>query len=182
MNILELIAIVFSLISVWLTSRNNILCWPFGIIGILAFSKIFFDKAEFGNLYLQLFFIAQSIIGWMNWSNKDNIVKNLTRKNVLILSSVTPILVLFISLLTLKSNHYILDTLTTLLSIFGSILLIYKFIEAWYFWIVADILYIFLFYKNGLYTTSILYFIFLILAYIGLKDWLNLKKIKNEVQ
>ena len=46
-------------------------------------------------------------------------------------------------------------------------------IEAWILWIIADILYILFFMLNGLYLSSFLYFIFLLLAVYGFFNWKN---------
>jgi len=172
---MEIIAVLFSLISVWLTSKNKIWCWPTGIIGILAFAYLFYTKSEFANFWLQGLFLAQSIYAWINW-NKNNEIKSLKKTEFFeILSYLAPTL-LIVSYLTIESTHPILDTITTTLSIFGMFLLLFKKIEAWYFWIVADILYIILFIQNQLYLSSFIYLVFLILSIQGLINWNKIKK------
>jgi nicotinamide mononucleotide transporter len=77
------------------------------------------------------------------------------------------------------STHVVLDTVTTTLSIAGMFLLIHKNLEAWYLWIVADILYVILFLQDELYLSSLVYFVFAILAYFGYKNWK--KQLKNGI-
>ena len=178
---MEIIAVLFSLVSVWLTSKNKIWCWPTGIIGILAFAYLFYTKGEWGNLVLQFVFLLQSIDGWTNW-NKPTTKVSKIRKDELY-SHIMGFIVLstLVSILTTisGSTHIVLDTVTTTLSIAGMFLLIHKSLEAWYCWILADILYVILFLENKLYLSSIIYIVFLIMAIFGYKNWK--KQLKNGI-
>ena len=64
-----------------------------------------------------------------------------------------------------------LDGITTGLSIVGTLLLAFKKIDNWYYWIAADVLYIYLFITQELYWSAGIYFVFLLLAISGLKTW-----------
>ena len=48
----EIIAVLFSILSVYLTAKKNPLCWPAGIVGVLAYSWIFYTDDLIGNLLL----------------------------------------------------------------------------------------------------------------------------------
>lgn len=172
---MEIIAVIFSLLSVWLTARKNIWCWPVGIIGILAYSFIFFDKCNWGNFGLQFIFLVQSAWGWKTWKeNNGNPSKldNIERFNIIFATSVTATMVYILSSI-FNGSFLILDSITTSLSIYATFLLGIKKIESWVFWIIADILYVVFFILNGLYLSSVLYFIFLILALYGFLNWKN---------
>jgi nicotinamide mononucleotide transporter len=60
---------------------------------------------------------------------------------------------------------------TTLLSIIALYLLTKRYIENWFFWIIANIVYVFMFLEAQLYFSAVLYFINLILCYKGIKEW-----------
>jgi nicotinamide mononucleotide transporter len=64
-----------------------------------------------------------------------------------------------------------LDALTTILSVFAMFLIAYKVIEGWIYWIVADIIYMWIFYSSELYLSTLIYFIFLCSSTIGLIKW-----------
>jgi nicotinamide mononucleotide transporter len=63
------------------------------------------------------------------------------------------------------------DALTTGLSLAAQYLLCRKRIENWYFWIVADAIYVPLYVSRDLPLTAVLYAIFLMLCVLGLVSW-----------
>jgi nicotinamide mononucleotide transporter len=48
-------------------------------------------------------------------------------------------------------------------------------IDTWFYWIIADILFVVFFLNEEQYLSSITYFVFLILAITGLKQWKKLQ-------
>jgi len=178
---IELIAVTFTLLSVILTVKNNILCWPTSIVGVIFYSIIFYQYNLIGDLFLQLVFFIQSIVGWYNWQNKKSTLSIgwLTNSDRLIFTILTMVLFLLILSITkyLGGNLPILDSSVTTLSIVATILLIKKRIEAWILWIINDILLIMVFSINGLNISSYIYVVFLFLAILGLRGWIKSSKI-----
>lgn len=64
------------------------------------------------------------------------------------------------------------DALTTALSLGAQMMLNRKWIDNWWLWIAADVLYI----TKGLYLTAILYVLFLTMCFIGLRQWCQAAK------
>ncbi len=170
---MEIIAVLFSLISVWLTSKDKIWCWPTGIIGILAFSYLFYTKGEWANVGLQFVFLFQSISAWINWKNPSIKIRKIREEDLPGLVFALFVVGTLVSVFSYNvgSTHPLLDSITTTLSIGGMFLLMHKNIEAWYCWIVADILYVILFLKDNLYLSSFIYIVFLVMAIFGYKNW-----------
>jgi nicotinamide mononucleotide transporter len=175
---MEKIAVLFSLLSVILTTRKNALCWPVGIVGVIAYGYIFYQNRDWSNFLLQFFFILQSILGWLNWNKSETSVSSLEthERFRFIIGSFVVFFCLFIVNKVFSGSFTELDALTATLSIFGMFLLSKSKIEAWFFWILADIIYIYFFFLNQLYLSSALYFLFLILTTYGYFNW---KKLKN---
>lgn len=172
---MEIIAVIFSLVSVWLTTIRNIWCWIIGIIGIIAYSFIFYDKCDWGNFGLQFIFLLQSIWAWINWNKPEKEIKKLPKGHFtkILLSILSLSTLIYLISYSLNGNLLLLDSTTSSISLFAMFLLGYKKIEAWILWIIADILYILFFMMNGLYLSSFLYFIFLLLAVYGFFNWKN---------
>ena len=174
MNIIEVIAVLFSLASVILTVKNKVWCWPVGIIGIIFYTILFFQYNIIGNALLQFLFIGQSLYGWYNWNKPSKYpIKWVSKENRESILGATGLLaVLFSMIINNKGGQSpYFDGITTSLSIMAMLLMAYRKIDAWVIWIIADILFIIFFYINGLYLSSGIYAIFLILATLGLFEW-----------
>lgn len=170
---MEQVATLFTLLSVYLTTKNNNLCWPIGIIGIFGFMNIFYQNNDLANFGLQFLFLFQSIRGWLNWNNKEINIKNWSQNEkittFIVFSSI--LITLFLIFKYFFDDIKYLDIFTTSLSITALFLLTRKIIQTWYFWMIANVLYIIMFFEQQLYYSTILYFILLLLAFNGLLKW-----------
>ena len=63
------------------------------------------------------------------------------------------------------------DAITTALSLVAQFMLSRKWIANWWLWIAADVISIPLYIYKELYLTAGLYFVFLIMCIIGLREW-----------
>lgn len=170
---IETIAVIFSLLSVYYSIKKSVFTWIWGMVGIIFYAVLFYEEKLNSNLWLQLIFLAQSLYGLFNWNK--NVGKNelmiKEMKGYEIFLSAQAVLFIFIILSTL--NNSILDNITSSISIVALFLLSIRRLENWVFWIVADIMYIYMFYQNSNYQSSILYSVFLIMCIIGYKNWKN---------
>lgn len=180
MNLIESIAVLFTLITIILTVKENKYCWAFSIIGVTFYAIFFYQEQIWGNLLLQSVFLIQSVLGWYNWDKPSRYKIRWMSNKRWLLFIIPPILFYLIYTLTtyLGGTNVVIDSITTTLSLMGTMLLVYKKIESWVFWILADIMFIVLFFMGGFYLSAVIYFVFLFLAIKGLKEWSkSLKKI-----
>ena len=175
------VALITGLTYVVLAAKANNLCWVFGIVscGFIAWD----DFTEF-HLYadgvLQILYVILGIIGLVKWmrSSSDEpesfSVKEdgLSRHALAVLGSA--ILAWPLSLLLARYTDAAFgysDSLTTLLSIYATILLIRKVKSNWIYWIVIDVIYVYIFARTGGLLISVLYAIFAIVAVYGYLNW-----------
>lgn len=175
---LEIIAVISTLLCVFLTARNNALCWPVSIVGILSYFMIFRINGDISNMLLQLIFLWLSIVGWYNWKSEDSrLITNLSVKNLVL--SVLSVLILITFLLSVNyffgGNFIYLDAITSGVSMMAIYLTSKRKIEAWFYWMAADFFYIMFFYQNKLYASLILYLILFLITFYGYKNWINKK-------
>jgi nicotinamide mononucleotide transporter len=173
---MEFIAVLFSLISVYLTRKQNIWCWLFGLIGTICYFFIFKEDNAWANMTLQLIFLVQGVYGWYNWRNVDN--REITRSDNMMLSIQLSLIMFGIAFLYALNGLYdlnltLLDITTTIISVCALYLTANKKLESWGYWGVANIFYLLLFIQNGHWLSTGLYTIFLINAYFGYKEWKN---------
>lgn len=170
---IEIIAVIFSLLSALLTSFRSKLCWIFGIVGCVFYGYIFYDKMDWSNFLLQFIFIGVSIYGWFNWNYKNDKFEFLNRKDRIKLIKYPLLLttILYFISYSFNGNFLLLDSITSSLSIVAITLSSNKKIESWIFWILADLLYVYFFIENELYLSSILYLLFIVTSSYGFYNW-----------
>jgi nicotinamide mononucleotide transporter len=174
----EVLGFVTGGICVWLVVREDVVSWPIGLANNLVFFVLFLSTRLYADMTLQIVYFGLGIYGWWQWlhggSNRGTLEISRTRRGEWIALAITipASLALVVQLLTmLRGAAPIFDGLTTILSLAAQFLLCRKRLENWYFWIVADLIYIPLYISRGLFLTALLYGIFLIMCLIGLTQW-----------
>lgn len=64
---MEVVAVVFGLICVWLTIRQNIWCWPTGLVQVALYIIIFYQVKLYSDLILHILYVGLQIYGWHHW-------------------------------------------------------------------------------------------------------------------
>ncbi len=176
MNVIEIFAVITTLLSVIFSIKNNILTWPIGIVSNFLYMYLFYDLNIFGNMVLQVLFILQAVYGWYKWKYDDNVKISKLPDTLLVKGTVLAIalnlmFIMYLILTSLDDKSPIFDSITTTLCLIAVTLLSLKKIETWYFWILSDVIFIWFFIEEGLYLSSLIYLIILILAITGLTQW-----------
>jgi len=188
MSLIEIIAVIFSFLSVILAIKVSILNWSIGIVGIIFYFIIFWKDLLYSNAVLQIIYLAQSIYGIYEWSNNRKKIKkdvqisfvNWNLKSIFQISIFILISNFIFCFLFRKNQFYICDSITTSLSIFAYYLLTKGKMENWIFWILVDIIYIYLFIVEKLYLSAALYSVFIILCIKGLVKWSKIYDLENK--
>jgi nicotinamide mononucleotide transporter len=176
---LETLAVVASLLSVWLTVRRRIACWPVGLVGVAAYFALFVRERLYADAALQLIYFAQGVYGWHSW-HRDELrsappIRTLSMRWRLVFTvGLAAVAWGTGTLLARGTNaaapHW--DAAASATSLAANQLLTRRYIENWVLWIAVDVVYVGLFYWKGLYMSAALYAIFLALAGAGLRRWL----------
>ena len=184
---LEATAVLFGLLSVWFSKKNNIWVYPSGIVSTLIFVYLLYNWGLLGDMLINAYYFSMSIYGWYYWTRKTG-TKDLNPISKMSQSEFRMAQVLFIFALLFvflvytlfdKWNHIIayIDTFTTAIFFVGMWLMARRKIENWLFWIVGDLISIPLYYVKDYSLTSIQYLIFTLVAVAGYYAW---KKELNE--
>ncbi|NIQ14557.1 MAG: nicotinamide riboside transporter PnuC, partial [Candidatus Dadabacteria bacterium] len=146
MFIIEIIAVIAALVSVILTTKQNIWCWPIGMITIIGLFIVFWDAELYSNAVLRIIFMAQSIYGWYNWNRgKKNKIGKLPVSNIpkykLLYETliITVFCILFGWFLDAKTEtlYPYLDSVLAGFSLQANWYITKKYIESWYIWLIA---------------------------------------------
>jgi nicotinamide mononucleotide transporter len=176
-------------LSVWLTVVENIWNFPIGIANDVFFFVLFWQAGLFADMGLQVIYVLLGFQGWYLWLRGG---KNKTALKVSSVSSLELLILLLITvaattsltfyLQTVQDTAPFLDALTTVLSLIAQYMLNKKFLENWYFWILADLIYIPLYVYERLYLTGVVYVLFLVMCLFGIRVWLQSKRQERELQ
>ena len=184
--IIEIVAVVTGLLSVWFSKKINVLVFPIGIISVLLYVFIFIKNELYANAVINFIYFLISVFGWWNWrkstrqrdnettSQRDDGELKVTflngKENIIVYSLFT---ITFLSIV-IFSNSVIatkLDYITSAAGLIAMMLTSLKKVENWIFYLFADIVLIPLCIYNGLYLTSLQYVAYTILAIMGLISW-----------
>jgi nicotinamide mononucleotide transporter len=164
--------------SVWLAVRQSPGNWPFGVANAVILFVLFFRHRLYGDMALQVLFAAICLLGWYRWlfggvGHSPLRVTRISRAGALAYAAagVVATAVFTPYLRSINDASPLLDALTTVLSVEAQYLMTRKVIEHWLVWMVADVIYIWLYADRGLYVTSLLYVIFFAMCVAGWRDW-----------
>ena len=186
---LEIIAVVFGILSVWFSKKNNILVYPTGMISTSIFTYLLFKWSLLGDMMINAYYFMMSIYGWYIWTRKvNNIVTPISK--VSSPEKITSFIIFFFSLSFVygiynyfdKWGSYIsyIDNFTTAIFFVAMWLMANRKIESWIFWIIGNIISIPLYFYKGLTFTSIQYIIFTVIAISGYYTWKKILDNSNQ--
>ncbi len=191
MSYIEFSGTCLYLWSVWLIARRNVLTWPIGIVSVLLYMALFYQIRLYSDTLEQIYYLGASIYGWWYWSKSDRDGRIITGVSF---SDVGPLLKWlgltgFFSVVLGRIMTHIhawlpqwfpepasypyIDALTTVMSFTAMWLMARKRIESWIYWIIVDIIGVWLYYVKNVKFVALLYGILLVLAIKGLLNWMN---------
>lgn len=186
--ITELIAVLSSLAYVILAARGSLWCWPAALITTTLYTAIFYKVYLWSDSALQVYYFFMAIYGWINWKKHKNKTTGeqgrlpiLTLpflyhiKAIVILAGASWLLGLLMANYTPTHFPY-LDATTTVFALFATYLVAQRVLENWLYWIVIDVVSIYLYQAKGLTPTAVLFALFVVLATYAYFNWSKLYK------
>lgn len=191
-NFIEIFGAVTGIVYVFLEIRQTILLWPVGIITSAVYIWVFFISKFYADMSLQGYYLVISCLGWYWWAKGTGQKKEEEKGRMgegekeelqvtrLKLRTGMVLVIVFVLLYTAMwfvltgltdSPVPVRDSFITSLSIVATWMLARKIYEHWYLWIVVNFVSAVLFLTRGLYPTAILYVVYGIMSFVGLKEW-----------
>ncbi len=174
----ELLGFLTGGACVALTVRRSVANFPVGIANSAFFLVLFASAQLWADSTLQVLYIVLGFVGWWQWLYGDRGRTPLKVRSagvghlmwcVVALGAATA--ALYPVLVSVHDSAPFLDALTTSQSLVAQWLLNGKWIQTWYFWIAADVIYVPLYFSRGLNLTAVVYMVFLALCVAGLRAW-----------
>ncbi len=189
MSYVEFFGTVTSLLSVWLITRRHMWTWPIGIVSVLLYLALFYQIRLYSDALEQVYYLGTSIYGWWYWARSQpscNIVSGVTYsspRSILRAGAATVMLSGALGYIMSRVHEWApgafpeaasypyVDAATTIMSFTAMWLMIRKRIESWIYWIVVDVVGIWLYFVKDVRFISLLYLVLLCMAIKGYRDW-----------
>lgn len=175
---LEGLAAAFGVISVYLSTRQNIWSWPTAIVNVALYTIVFYQGGLYGQMGLQPIYLVLSIYGWHQWlhGGAQGSELRVTRASPRLLATLGVLnLAAWMALAAIlrRTDAALpwLDAILATTSLVAQWMMTRKILENWIFWIAVDVVYVPTFISLGLYATAMLYTAFLVLALMGVVEW-----------
>jgi len=175
----EVLAVVTGIISVYLSTRENIWSWPTALVNVALYFVVFFEAKLYADMGLQVVYFALSLYGWYEWlyggENRTELRVSRTPRALGIRLAIigiacAAVLGTLLARFTDAALPYI-DSATTSTSLVAQWMMTRKILENWSVWVAVDVVYIAMFIFKRLYLTAGLYAVFLVLAVMGYVRW-----------
>jgi nicotinamide mononucleotide transporter len=176
---LEAVAVVFGIVSVWLSVREHVVSWPTAIVSVSLYFFVFKDARLYADMGLQVFYAGISAYGWYHWlyggANRTTLRVSRTPRAVWLALPFAWILgTLGLGTLLHRTTDAALpyvDSALTVGSLLAQWMMTRKYMENWAIWVALDLAYVALFLNRDLKLTAFLYVVYLLLAARGYVEW-----------
>jgi nicotinamide mononucleotide transporter len=176
---IELIAVLFGLVSVWLVKKENVWAFPIGAVNVLLSAWIYFYGKLYANAGINVFYFIMQIYGWINWARKTEsdhhlMITSCSAREMIIYLVI--LVLLFLGLWFLLSRlpgieYPLSDSFTSALYAVAMWLMAKKKIQHWVLWITGDVIMVALCVALKWYFIGFQYLVFLIIATLGWMEW-----------
>ena len=173
---LEGFAVVTGLGFIILMIKQNIWCWPVGIISSLASIYLFYETKLYLESFLYVFYVLVGIYGWKTWSDKTSALEVKSAGIPYHIKAIVSGLSIAVGL-GLAMDKYtdaqrpFADSFSTVFSLVASYMEAHKLLSSWIFWIIINLFSIWLYQDRGLKLYSGLMVIYFLLSVAGYLQW-----------
>jgi nicotinamide mononucleotide transporter len=192
LSYIEFFGTILYFLSAFLVSRKNIMTWPIGIVSVILYFILFYQIQLYADMIEQVYYLGVSVFGWVTWQKRkereqEQVIKTSwsARREIILTLSITLVSaailyfcisnfnVWFPSIFTEPSSYPILDALTTVMSFVAMYLMTVRRNESWIYWIIVDIIAVWLYWVKDVKFISIQYMLLLGNAIYGLSIWVK---------
>lgn len=179
MDPLELTAVVFGIVSVWLSTREHIGSWPTALVNVALYFVVLQRAQLYANAWLQLMYFALSCYGWYEWKyggaqHAGVVVTRTPTRTAAVLAGLVVATTLAVHAVLTRYTDAAspwLDAATTAISLAAQWMMTRKLLENWSVWCVVNVVYVGMYLSQGLALSAALYAVYFGLAVSGHFAW-----------
>lgn len=180
-QIIEIIGILFGFTYLYLEYKASFWLWIAGVAMSLFYVIVYGHAGFYALMLTNVYYIGANLYGlWMWKKSKDmqtadssDVIKPLPQKLIIPLIGVYIILnlIVYYALTFTDSTVPLEDAFLTSLGMVAMWMMAKKYYHQWLIWIVVNIASVFIFFRNGLPPTAILYIFYTIVSIMGYFNW-----------
>ena len=175
----ETIAVTCAVLYLLLAIRENIWCWFFAGVSTAIYVWLFIVAKLYMESLLNVFYFAMAVYGWYSWrggrSNRHELPVTVwpVRAHAIALGVIALLVAAFGSWLARYTDAAFpfIDSATTFSAMWATFLVARKVLENWWYWLVIDVVSVFIYWSRGLELTSLLFVIYIVMIPFGLYRW-----------
>ena len=179
----EVAAVLLGLAYLILAMFEHISCWYAAFFSTAIYTFLFWDVNLLMDSALQVYYMAMAVYGWWQWqqpgdSNKTNLAINQWRwkTHCAVIGLIVGLSLASGYLLdkNTQAEWVYLDSFTTWGAVITTYMVTQKVLENWLYWLVIDAIAAYLYFDRGLYLTSLLFYLYLVIVIFGYFQWRKL--------
>jgi nicotinamide mononucleotide transporter len=180
---LELSAVITSFTAVLLGARGVRMTWPWYLLSASLYAIFFYQVDLIASALLQFVFIGAAIWGWLGWKKSGVLPRYMNNKERAIWLSalVASWLITAPALENIGAAATLPDSFLLISSTLAQAVMVLQRNETWIAWIVIDIFGTYHYANQGYWFTALLYGVFTVIAFFGLKRWKKLSSSANPI-
>jgi nicotinamide mononucleotide transporter len=191
MTYVEIVAALFGALSVYFYIVRNHWSWPVGLVQVVLYIGVFEQAKLYADMLLHIVYAGLQLYGWWAWYQSSKrqatspVGSSLGQDDsleicvlgmkgnfacIVVSLAMTTVYSLLLGRYTDASSP-LPDSCIAAFSLTAQMLLAWRYVDNWRYWIFVDLVAIGLFAFKELYITSILYALFLVMAIVGDRAW-----------
>jgi nicotinamide mononucleotide transporter len=162
-----------------LVIRQNIWCWLCAGISSAIYVWLFIAARLYMESLLYAFYVGMAVYGWVMWRRGE---RDDAKSPIRVWPRSTHLVaIIAIFALGTATGWYLssfthaaypfADSMTTYAAIWTTFLVARKVLENWWYWLIIDVVSIFIYWSRDLELTALLFVLYVVLIPIGLRQW-----------
>jgi nicotinamide mononucleotide transporter len=175
---IELSAAALAVAYLLLAIGQHLACWLAAFISSVLYVLVLFTARLYMESVLNAFYAAMALYGFWQWQHGKSggaLVVNRWPLERHALAGLAIVLASLVSSFFLRrytpAALPFADSMVTWASVYATFLVARKVYENWHWWLLIDSVSVYLYYTRHLYTTMLLFGLYLILIVIGMREW-----------
>ncbi|MDE0880681.1 MAG: nicotinamide riboside transporter PnuC [Sphingomonas bacterium] len=179
MNSIEALAALLVVVNVALVARRSIVNYPVAIVAVAIYAGIFADARLYSDMVLQGFFLVVNVYGWIDWARVKGQAGEVVVGTLAVRTRTLWVVGIAGAAAAWGTGMHAFtdaaypwwDAGIAAASVAAQVLQARRRVESWWLWIAVDVVSVPLYAVKGLWFTTALYVVLLVISVAGLIDW-----------